>query len=91
MADRLACAKRPVIETQGLNGRRDCQGCAPVGRTQIGTEATPAELPLFAAALQAEEEQCDTLRERLKTLDLDSLSPREALDVLYDLKREAEA
>jgi DNA mismatch repair protein MutS len=29
------------------------------------------------------------LRERLKDVDVDALSPREALDLLYQLKREA--
>ena len=46
-------------------------------------------MPLFAAALEAEEEVCDELRERLKALDVDALSPREALEELYRLKREA--
>jgi DNA mismatch repair protein MutS len=29
------------------------------------------------------------LRERLRDLDIDALSPRDALDLLYQLKREA--
>jgi len=37
----------------------------------------------------AEEAQLDTLRERLHATDIDSLSPREALELLYELKREA--
>ena len=37
----------------------------------------------------AEEAAADPLRERLQGLDLDALSPREALDLLYALKREA--
>ena len=49
------------------------------------------ELPLFAAAVQAEEEQRDTMREKLQGLDIDALSPREALELLYELKREASA
>ena len=39
--------------------------------------------------MEAEEDQCDELRERLRELDLDALSPREALDLLYELKRQA--
>jgi DNA mismatch repair protein MutS len=31
----------------------------------------------------------DVLREKLNGLDIDSLSPRAALDLLYDLKRAA--
>ena len=43
-----------------------------------------------AAAAEAAEEACDTLRETLRDLDVDALSPREALDLLYTLKREAD-
>ncbi|WP_119081998.1 DNA mismatch repair protein MutS [Altererythrobacter sp. B11] len=60
------------------------------GRAQTGGLAAGlGELPLFAAAAEAQEERCDALRERLQVLDVDSLSPREALDLLYDLKRTA--
>ncbi|MEZ5736147.1 MAG: DNA mismatch repair protein MutS [Novosphingobium sp.] len=54
-----------------------------------GLAAGLGDLPLFAAALDAQEEQCDSLRERLCDIDVDALSPREALDLLYELKREA--
>jgi DNA mismatch repair protein MutS len=33
--------------------------------------------------------QVDALRDKLNALDIDALSPRAALDLLYDLKREA--
>jgi len=46
-------------------------------------------LPLFAAAFEAAEGQRDTMREKLQGLDIDALSPREALDLLYELKRDA--
>jgi len=60
------------------------------GREETGGLAAGlGDLPLFSAAFQAEEEACDTLREKLGALDLDALSPREALDMLYELKREA--
>jgi DNA mismatch repair protein MutS len=60
------------------------------GRAETGGLAAGlGELPLFAAAAQAHEEQLDSLRERLDATDIDSLSPREALDLLYELKREA--
>jgi len=59
------------------------------GREQTGGLAAGlGDLPLFSAAFQAEEEACDTLREKLAALDIDALSPREALDMLYELKRE---
>ncbi len=60
------------------------------GRAQTGGLAAGlGDLPLFAAALEQQEETVDTLRERLGGLDVDALTPREALDLLYELKREA--
>jgi len=60
------------------------------GREETGGLAAGlGDLPLFSAAFQAEEEACDTLRDKLAALDIDALSPREALDMLYELKREA--
>ena len=60
------------------------------GRAETGGLAEGlGELPLFAAAAQVEEAQRDTLRERLQRVEVDSLTPREALDLLYELKREA--
>ncbi len=59
------------------------------GREETGGLAAGlGDLPLFSAAMQAQEEECDTLREKLAALDVDALSPREALDMLYELKRE---
>ena len=62
------------------------------GRAETGGLAAGlGDLPLFAAAAEAEEEECDALRERLQALDLDALTPRDALELLYQLKREASA
>ena len=61
------------------------------GRAQTGGIAAGlGDLPLFAAAVEQMEEVVDTLRAKLEAIDVDALSPREALDLLYDLKREAE-
>jgi len=58
------------------------------GRAKTGGLAAGLDdLPLFAAAIEAEEEECDAVRAELDGLDVDALSPREALDVLYRLKR----
>ena len=58
------------------------------GRAKTGGLAAGLDdLPLFAAALEAGEEECDAVRAELEGLDVDALSPREALDVLYRLKR----
>jgi DNA mismatch repair protein MutS len=54
-----------------------------------GLAAGLGDLPLFAAAAAKHEEKCDVLRERIQAIDVDALSPREALDLLYVLKREA--
>jgi DNA mismatch repair protein MutS len=60
------------------------------GRAETGGLAAGlGDLPLFAAAQEHREEQCDTLRDKLRDMDVDALSPRDALEVLYDLKREA--
>ncbi|WP_307104636.1 DNA mismatch repair protein MutS [Sphingomonas sp. SORGH_AS_0950] len=57
------------------------------GRAKTGGLAAGLDdLPLFAAAAQAEEEKCDAIRAEVEKLDVDSLSPREALDALYRLK-----
>ncbi|MEO1046662.1 MAG: DNA mismatch repair protein MutS [Pseudomonadota bacterium] len=51
-----------------------------------GLAAGLGDLPLFAAMEQVPTEQKDALREALEALDIDALSPREALDRLYALK-----
>jgi DNA mismatch repair protein MutS len=43
-------------------------------------------MPLFGAALDAAEAKVDAVRERLEGTDLDALTPRQALDLLYELK-----
>ena len=55
-----------------------------------GIAAGLGELPLFAAAAHEEPEESveGLLAARLRDADLDALSPREALDLLYELKRE---
>ncbi|BDI59601.1 DNA mismatch repair protein MutS [Qipengyuania nanhaisediminis] len=54
-----------------------------------GLAAGLGELPLFAAAGSAEPEPSPehALAERIRDLDLDALSPRDALDLLYDIRR----
>lgn len=60
------------------------------GRAETGGIAAGLDdLPLFAAAAAAEPKR-DPLREALDATDADTLSPREALDLLYRLKRIAE-
>ncbi|WP_445194039.1 DNA mismatch repair protein MutS [Sphingomonas sp. Tas61C01] len=57
------------------------------GRAKTGGLAAGLDdLPLFAAAMEAEEEQCDAIRAAVEALDIDALTPRDALDTLYRLK-----
>ena len=57
------------------------------GRARTGGLAAGLDdLPLFAAAAAAEERECDAIRAAVETLDVDALTPREALDTLYRLK-----
>lgn len=46
----------------------------------------PAQADLFASAAPAEPDD-DALREQLSSVDVDSLSPKAALDLLYELKK----
>ena len=60
------------------------------GRAETGGLAAGlGDLPLFSAALDAAEAKVDALREKLTGLDIDALSPRAALDLLYELQRAA--
>jgi len=51
-----------------------------------GLAAGLGDLPLFAAAIEQAEAKVDAVRAELDGLDIDSLSPRQALDILYRLK-----
>ncbi len=63
------------------------QGRAETG----GLAAGLGDLPLFAAASVAPEPAPDPVRAALDALDVDALSPREALETLYRLKADAGA
>jgi DNA mismatch repair protein MutS len=57
------------------------------GRAKTGGLAAGLDdLPLFAAAAQAAEAECDAIRAEVERIDVDALTPREALDTLYRLK-----
>ncbi|MFL9841664.1 DNA mismatch repair protein MutS [Sphingomonas sp. ST-64] len=57
------------------------------GREKTGGIAAGLDdLPLFAAIEATPEEPVDALRAELASLDIDAMSPREALDTLYRLK-----
>jgi DNA mismatch repair protein MutS len=83
---KLAGVPAPVVARARAVLERLEKGRAETG----GIAAGLGDLPLFAAAAEHKEERIDALRERLEGLDIDALSPREALDLLYELKREAQ-
>ena len=84
---RLAGLPPPVLARAAAVLEKLEKGRAETG----GIAAGLGELPLFAAtAARAETAPGPGLRDRLQALDLDALSPREALDVLYDLRRKAD-
>jgi DNA mismatch repair protein MutS len=87
----LAVAKLAGVPAQVIARARSVLDRLEKGRAETGGLAAGlGDLPLFAAAAQSEpEDEADTLREALQSLDLDALSPRDALDLLYDLKRRA--
>ncbi len=83
---RLAGVPAPVVARAKAVLARLEKGRAETG----GIAAGLGDLPLFAAQYAAPEpEAADMLRERLRETDVDALSPREALALLYELKREA--
>ncbi|PTR11215.1 DNA mismatch repair protein MutS [Novosphingobium sp. GV055] len=84
---RLAGVPEPVVKRARSVLDKLEKGRAATG----GLAAGLGDLPLFAAAIEAAEDKVDALRDKLNALDIDALSPRAALDLLYELKREANA
>lgn len=84
----LAVARLAGLPPATIARAKAVLGKLEAGRAKTGGLAAGLDdLPLFAAAIEAEEEECDAVRAELDSLDVDALSPREALDVLYRLKR----
>lgn len=83
----LAVAKLAGLPKQTLARAKTILDRLEKGRKDTGGLAAGlGDLPLFAAAVQ-EEETVDALRNYVGELDVDALSPREALEKLYDIKR----
>jgi DNA mismatch repair protein MutS len=83
---RLAGVPAPVVGRAKAVLDKLEKGRAATGGLAAGLD----DLPLFAASLAQEPESSDALREALRTVEVDGLSPREALDLLYELKRLAQ-
>jgi len=87
----LAVARLAGLSKDVIGRARDVLKRLEAGRAATGGLAAGLDdLPLFAAAIQAEEEKKDALRDTLAAIDVDTLSPRDALDALYRLKAVAE-
>ncbi|MEO0589024.1 MAG: DNA mismatch repair protein MutS [Pseudomonadota bacterium] len=87
----LAVAKLAGVPPRVVSRARAVLDKLEETRAQTGGIASGlGELPLFAAASEAEEPNgsaADAVAQRLTQTDLDALSPRDALDLLYELKR----
>ena len=84
-----------VAKLAGLPPQVVARASAVLGRLEKGRAETGGlaaglgDLPLFSAAMDTAQAKVDALREKLSDLDIDALSPRAALDLLYELKRAA--
>ncbi|MBI4725558.1 MAG: DNA mismatch repair protein MutS, partial [Rhodomicrobium sp.] len=82
-AAKLAGVPKPVLARAKQVLAQLENGAGPHGPLTL-----PPDMPLFSACAQkpVEESLPHPAIERLSTLDIDSLSPREALEILYELK-----
>ena len=87
----LAVAKLAGVPAEVVARARKVLDRLEQGRAETGGLAAGlGELPLFAAAAQEEAREADALRDRLRAVDVDAMAPREALELLYELKREVD-
>ncbi|MBJ6120247.1 DNA mismatch repair protein MutS [Sphingomonas mollis] len=83
----LAVARLAGMAPQTVARAKAVLAKLEAGRAKTGGLAAGLDdLPLFAAAQLAEKEECDAIRAEVEALDIDALTPREALDTLYRLK-----
>ncbi len=86
----LAVAKLAGVPAPVVDRARQVLEKLEKARSETGGLAAGlGDLPLFAAAAAPEPTQTpeQAMAERLQQTDLDALAPRDALDLLYDLKR----
>jgi len=85
----IAVARLAGLPPAVLARARSVLGKLEAGKARTGGIAAGLDdLPLFAATLAPEPEKApDPLREALAKVDADSLTPREALDLIYVLKQ----
>ncbi len=83
----LAVARLAGVPTPVIARAKAVLAKLEAGRAQTGGLAAGLDdLPLFAAMAHAQSEPVDALRDALSAIDTDALSPKEALDLLYQLK-----
>ena len=83
----LAVARLAGLSPAVVGRAKDVLKRLEAGRAATGGLAAGLDdLPLFAAAANAEQETPDPLRTALGEIDADALSPREALEQIYRLK-----
>ncbi|MBA2920901.1 DNA mismatch repair protein MutS [Sphingomonas sp. MAH-20] len=83
----LAVAKLAGLPPLVLARARDVLKKLETGREKTGGIAAGLDdLPLFAATAETAEAECDAIRAEVESLDVDALTPRDALEVLYRLK-----
>ncbi len=78
---RLAGLPEPVVRRASEVLRR-----LEAGETSSAAMALAEDLPLFASAWQPEPSVEHPVLERLRALDPDRLTPRQALELLYELR-----
>lgn len=84
----LAVARLAGLPPATIARARTVLAKLEAGRAKTGGLAAGLDdLPLFAATMETEEAKPDPVRATIEALDVDSLSPREALDRLYELKK----
>ena len=83
----IAVARLAGLPPAVLTRAKDVLARLEAGKARTGGIAAGLDdLPLFAATLREVEDKSDPLRDALRGLDIDALSPREALEQLYALK-----
>ena len=83
----LAVARLAGMPRSTVDRARAILAKLEVGRMQTGGLAAGLDdLPLFAAAELTDKEERDSVRETIAALDIDAMTPRDALEALYRLK-----
>lgn len=87
----LAVAKLAGLPNETVARAKSVLSKLEAGRAATGGLAAGLDdLPLFAAGVAQEEEIADPLRDAIDAIHADDLSPREALELIYRLKRLAD-